>query len=157
MKHSILVAASAAIFLWAGSAVGAQADGGIYDGWLKPGPPPLERFVKPLALTAEQQQKLRPVFAAAQAAAAADEATKSKAKSPNPDTEGAALLTRETDFRVRLSAVLTAEQMGQYERLTAARAANARTLEAHPAHGHSEMSQPGPPNEPKGAPRPTPP
>lgn len=152
MKHKFVAATSALLVLWAGCLTAADADAGVYQGWSRPGPPPLERFVKPLALTAEQQQKLRPVFAAAQAAAAADEAAKSKANSPNPDTVGTALLTRETDFRVRLAAVLTAEQMGEYERLTAARAANARTLQAHPAHGHSEMDRSGPLTQPSSAP-----
>ncbi len=121
-------------------ALGASQEVDVYQGWLKPGPPPLERFVKPLGLTGDQQQKLKPIFAEAQAKAAKDEAERTQTK-----TAQAVVLTREADMRVRLATVLTAEQMMTYERLTASRAADARTLTPHPAHGHTEMNSPAQP------------
>lgn len=125
----------AAAFI-AGTALAADTD--VYQGWVKPGPPPMERFVKPLGLSVDQQKKLRPLFNAAQTKAA----QAAKAKSPVTAKDGDALLTDEADFRVRLAEVLTAEQLAQYEKLTAARSADSRTLVPHPAHEHMEATTP---------------
>jgi len=120
------------------STAGEEKD--VFAGWSKPGPPPLERFVAPLSLTTEQQQKLTPIFADAQAKAAQDEARANAAGAkPSGDDILNQMITRDVDFRTRLSTVLTAEQMSRYEALTAARAPRARTLVPHPAHGHGAM------------------
>lgn len=139
MKHNLIAGFGAMLLsLTVIAALGASQDADVYAGWLKPGPPPLERFVKPLGLSSEQQKKLKPIFAAAQAKAA-KEAEAAKAKPSSKEIASDALLTRETDLRVQLEAVLTAEQMAAYERLSAPYAANARTLIPHAAHGHSEI------------------
>ena len=92
------------------------------------GPPSLDRFVQPLGLTAEQQQKLQPVFAEAQA----------KAKAMSPEDAAALRPEREADFRVKLSAVLKPEQLAEYDRLTSARPTE--TTVVQPAHGHRNMN-----------------
>ena len=146
MKHKIFTGLTALLVaLTVNVALGATQDVDVYAGWLKPGPPPLERFVKPLGLSSEQQRKLKPIFAQAQAKAAREEAEIAKGRTPSAQVAESALLTREADLRVQLSTVLTQEQMMRYESLTASRAANARTLTPHPAHGHYEMNSPAPP------------
>jgi Spy/CpxP family protein refolding chaperone len=112
----------------------------VFAGWSNPGPPPLERFISPLALTAEQQKQLKPIFADAQAKALQDE---KRAEARDDKATGDDILNqmviRDVDFRSRLSAVLTPEQLAQYEALTEARAPRTRTLVPHPAHGHGAM------------------
>jgi hypothetical protein len=103
------------------------------------GAPTFEQLTKALDLTAEQQKELRPVFAEAQAKAAR-EAKERESKSTGPKDAESHLLTRQADLRSRLAAVLTTEQMAEYERLTAAQAAHPRTTNPHPAHGHHDMA-----------------
>lgn len=117
----------------------AAGDGDVYAGWLQPGPPPIERFVKPLDLSSEQQKKLKPIFDAARAKAAADaEGAKSRVEPADGERVGGVLSQREADFRVQLASVLTSEQMTRYDAVAATRAPSTRTLIPHPAHGHSE-------------------
>jgi hypothetical protein len=134
----------ATFLIAAPAAIAASPDAEVYKGWLKPGPPPLERFVKPLALTMEQQQKLKPIFAEAQQRAAQEEAEKAKNPGRDAHVQESGLLTREADFRVLLATVLSQDQMSRYESIAATHDANARTLNPHPAHGHESMDKPTP-------------
>lgn len=121
-------------------------DANPYDGWAQPGPPPLERFVKPLGLSASQQEKLQPIFAAAQARAAADNEP-DPANTPTPEASRSITAVREADLRLRLAAVLTAEQLATYDALAEASSANAARPHSHPTHGHSDMNSAKPATE----------
>ena len=116
-----------------------SASNGPYAGWLQPGPPPVERFVKPLGLSADQQKKLKPIFDSARSKAAEDaKAAQARVEPANGERVGGVLSQREADFRVQLATVLSPEQMTQYETLAASSVPSTRTLIPHPAHGHSE-------------------
>jgi Spy/CpxP family protein refolding chaperone len=108
-------------------------------GLIRPGPPPLERFVAPLALTAEQQSKLRPIFAAAQAQAAQDvKDASAEGEKPDPARMAAARKMREADFRMHLATVLTPEQLSKFENLMADTTPREQSTEPHSAHGHRD-------------------
>jgi hypothetical protein len=124
----------------------AAADMNPYDGWAQPGPPPLERFVKPLGLSASQQERLKPIFAAAQARAAADNAP-DPANTPTPEASRSLTAVREADLRTRLAAVLSAEQLATWDALTKASSARAARPHSHPTHGHSDMNSAKPADE----------
>jgi hypothetical protein len=117
-----------------------------YDGWAQPGPPPVERFVKPLGLSASQQERLKPIFVAAQAKAAADN-NPDPANTPTPEASRSLTAVREADLRTRLAAVLSAEQLATYDTLTEASSANAARPHSHPTHGHSDMNSAKPADE----------
>lgn len=144
----LLVAACTLVASGAACAAGSEHD--VYAGWLQPGPPPIERFVKPLGLTADQQKKLKPIFDDARAKAARD-AKDAQSRSEPADGErvGGVLSQREADFRVQLASVLSAEQMTQYEALVAAQGPSPRTVDPRPAHGHRESNREAPPLESK--------
>ena len=112
-------------------------------GLLRPGPPPLERFVRPLSLTPEQQVKLRPIFEQAQQQAAEDvKEASSDGKKPNPAQLAATLQMHDADFRMRLSNVLTPAQLTKYEQMTVDRTSHGESGEMHGAHGHREVDTP---------------
>jgi Spy/CpxP family protein refolding chaperone len=112
-------------------------------GVTRPGPPPLERFVGPLGLTTAQQQKLRPIFAEAQAQAATDlETLKDDSQKPDESQVIAMVKMREADFRERLAAVLTPEQLSRYNQMTAEQMPRERATEQHSAHGHRDADNP---------------
>jgi Spy/CpxP family protein refolding chaperone len=144
MKRAILFGLCALTLLFTVDLMGASSPpASVEAGLLKPGPPPLERFVKPLALSSEQQSKLRPIFEQARTQAAQDlnDANadgQPDGRRPTADQMAATLKMREADFRVRLAAVLTPAQMAQYEQLTTDASTHNRTLEGHPAHGHRD-------------------
>jgi hypothetical protein len=115
----------------------------VYAGWTRPGPPPLERFVEPLGLSADQQAKLRPIFAEAQAKAAEDDA-QGRDRTQRPEAVAATMAMRQADLRVRLATVLTPAQMQRFESLTVAQASGRKLPESHPAHGHSDMNSAAP-------------
>ena len=108
-----------------------------------PGPPPLERLVKPLGLSAAQQGTLKPMFAQAQAQAAEDvKQASSDGKKPDPTELMKTLQMHEADFRLRLAAVLSPEQLAAYEKMTASSTPRAQSSEMHNAHGHRESDTP---------------
>jgi hypothetical protein len=110
---------------------------------LRPGPPPLERFVGPLALTPAQQAKLRPAFAEAQKQAEDDvRDASSDGRKPNPAQLDATLRMHDADFRMKLSNVLSPAQMTQYEQMTADTTPREKAAEMHGAHGHHETDTP---------------
>jgi Spy/CpxP family protein refolding chaperone len=112
-------------------------------GLLRPGPPPLERFVAPLSLNAAQQAKLRPLFQQAQQQAAKDvEDAAADGRKPNAAQLEATLRMHEADFRMRLAEVLTPAQMTQYEQMTADRTPREQAGEMHNRHGHRESDTP---------------
>lgn len=133
------------------TAQAATPDQSIYADWVQPGPPPVERFVRPLGLSADQQKKLQPIFDDARAKAVAD--ARPRSEPSESDAVGGVPAQREADFRLRLAAVLNPQQMAQYDALAAARASDARTSDPHPAHGHREGTKEAPalesPVEPK--------
>jgi hypothetical protein len=134
----ILVGACAATLVMAGGAVGADAPAPNAT-VTRPGPAPMERFIEPLGLTTAQQQKLRPIFAQAQAQAEADlQALKSDEQKPDEGRVMGMLKMREADFRERLAGVLTAAQLDRYNQLTADRLPREQAKEQHPAHGHRD-------------------
>jgi Spy/CpxP family protein refolding chaperone len=112
-------------------------------GLLRPGPPPLERFVKPLSLTVEQQAKLRPIFQQAQQQAAEDvEAAAADGRKPAAAQLDATLRMHDADFRMRVASVLTPAQMTQFEQMTADRTPKEQASEMHNRHGHRESDTP---------------
>ena len=112
-------------------------------GLLRPGPPPLERFVTPLSLTAEQQAKLRPIFQQAQQQAAEDvEAAAADGRKPDAARLDATLRMHDADFRMRVATVLTPAQMTQFEQMTAERTPKEQASEMHNRHGHRESDTP---------------
>lgn len=114
-------------------------DKDVFANWNQPGPPPLERFVEPLSLTTDQQQKLKPIFDSAQKQAAQDARRAANGDDRTGDQILNELVIRDADFRTRLAAVLSADQLARYEALTESRAPRTRTLAPHPAHGHGAM------------------
>lgn len=130
MKTRSSVAGLLSLVLLSGPGLAAAPEVGV---------PSLDRFVQPLGLTAEQQRRLAPVFAEAQA----------KAKAMSPEDAAALRPERETDFRVKLAAVLKPEQLVEYDRLTSARPAE--TAVVQPAHGHRNMNDSSTPSSDKGA------
>jgi hypothetical protein len=99
----------------------------------------MERFIEPLGLTPAQQQKLRPIFAEAQAQAEADlEALKADNQKPEDGRVMGMLKMREADFRERLAGVLTPAQLDRYNQLTAEQLPREQAKEQHPAHGHRD-------------------
>ncbi len=132
MKFSL----AALLLVVAGTAVAADS---VTAGLTRPGPPPLERFVKPLALSADQQARLRPLFAEAQAQAARDvRDAAADGKQVAPAELTAQQKMREADFRTRLASVLSPEQLAGYERLVADAAPRERTGEMNNGHGHRD-------------------
>jgi len=112
-------------------------------GLLRPGPPPLERFVAPLSLSAAQQAQLRPMFAQAQQQAEQDvKDAGADGRKPNATELEATLRMHEADFRMRLATVLTPAQMTQYEQMTADRTPREQASEMHNRHGHRESDTP---------------
>jgi hypothetical protein len=124
----------------------AAAETNPYDGWVKPGPPPLERFVKPLGLSTSQQESLKPIFAAARARAATDN-EQIPTNTPTPEASRSLHAVREADLRMRLATVLSTEQLATYEALSEAHSASATRPHSHPAHGHSDMNSAKPAEE----------
>jgi Spy/CpxP family protein refolding chaperone len=112
-------------------------------GLLRPGPPPLERFVQPLSLTAAQQAKLRPLFQQAQQQAAEDvKNAAADGRKPDAAQLDATLRMHDADFRMRLAAVLTPAQMTQFEQMTVDRTPREEASEMHNRHGHRESDTP---------------
>jgi hypothetical protein len=101
-------------------------------GLTRPGPPPLERLVKPLGLSADQQKRLKPLFAEAVSQAEAD------VKAVQPGELAAAQKVREADFRLKLANVLSPEQLTGYERLMAEAAPKETSSEMFSGHGHRD-------------------
>jgi hypothetical protein len=132
----------AATALFLGQALAAEAPS-ARSGVIRPGPPPLERFIEPLALTAAQQQKLRPVFAAAQAQAEADlDTVRADNAEPADEQVMAMVRMREADFRERLAGILTPEQLTKYNHMTADTTPREEKTEQHSAHGHRDADTP---------------
>jgi hypothetical protein len=140
------IAASTLALLAAGSLMIASAFAGAAEPAatnLKPGPPPLERFIKPLGITPSQQAKLKPIFAEAQAQAATDvKEASTDGKKPNPAEMAKTQSMRQADLRLRLATVLTPEQLTGYEQLTASSTPREQTAEMHSAHGHRDVDTP---------------
>lgn len=112
-------------------------------GLLRPGPPPLDRFVRPLSLSPAQQLKLRPIFEAAQKQAEADVKDAAAAgRKPDAAQLEATLRMHDADFRMRLANVLTPAQMTKYEQMTAERTPREQAGEMRSGHGHRESDTP---------------
>jgi len=133
-RKSILCLVSAALV--AVTANSATPPVSLGAGVLRPGPPPLERFVKPLGLSAAQQSKLRTVFQQAQMQAAED------VRTAEPGQLDATRKMHEADFHLQLAAVLSPQQLARYDQLTAAMQADDRASESHGAHGHRDSDTP---------------
>ncbi|MET0292921.1 MAG: hypothetical protein ABW136_11210 [Steroidobacteraceae bacterium] len=110
----------------------AAAAESVTAGLTRPGPPPLERLAKPLALTADQQTRLKPIFAQAIAQAASD------VKSVERDELVAKQKERDADFRLKLAGVLSREQLSRYEALTTDTTPPEQAAEMFSAHGHRD-------------------
>lgn len=137
------MAAVAAFIGLATAALAAEPGVSASAGLLRPGPPPLERFVGPLSLSASQQAKLRPIFAEAQRQAEQDvEDAAADGRKPDQAQLEAAWRMHDADFRMRLANVLTPEQLTKYEQMTADRTPRERAGEMHGAHGHRESDTP---------------
>ncbi len=124
-------------------ATGAEPGVSASAGLLRPGPPPLDRFVRPLSLTPAQQVKLRPLFEAAQRQAEEDvKDASSDGRKPNPAQLDATLRMHDADFRMRLANVLTPAQMTKYEQMTVDRTPREQAGEMRSGHGHRESDTP---------------
>jgi hypothetical protein len=129
--------------LAATAALAAEPQTSASAGLFRPGPPPLERFVKPLSLSASQQARLRPVFEKAQAQALKDvEEAGSEGGKADATRLAATQKMHDADFRVQLAGVLSSEQLVRYEQMTADRTPREQASETHPAHGHHETDTP---------------
>jgi hypothetical protein len=131
--------------LWAAAMAAFAGEPGVNAsaGLLRPGPPPLERFVGPLSLSSEQQAKLRPIFAQAQQQAKQDvEDAAADGRKPDAARLEATQKMHDADFRMRLAGVLTPAQMTKYEQMTADRTPREQAGEMHNRHGHRESDTP---------------
>jgi Spy/CpxP family protein refolding chaperone len=142
-KTATAMAAVAAMLGIATTAVAGEPGVSASAGLLRPGPPPLERFVGPLSLSAAQQAKLRPIFEAAQRQAEQDvKDAASEGRKPDQAQLEATWRMHDADFRMRLANVLTPEQLTKYEQMTADRTPREQAGEMHGAHGHRESDTP---------------
>ena len=123
--------------LWLAAAAAHGAD----DVSQQPGPPPLASLVRPLNLTAAQQDKLRPLVDGARARVRDDVAEVRRNDERLDSAEFLARVrAREVDLREQLQGILTVEQLARYDRLS-----EARTPQRSPGvtvHGHHEMDTP---------------
>jgi len=130
-----------AIALILASALGASGVHGAEEAPQQPGPPPLAALVRPLNLTAAQQEKLRPLIDAARARVREDMAEVRRNDERVDSVEFMARVrAREADLREKVQGVLTVAQLARYDELS-----EARTPQRSPAvtvHGHHEMDTP---------------
>ncbi len=111
---------------------------------LRGGPPPLEYFVRTLGISAEQQQRLKPVLDASRTKAEADmkAASAPGAQRPAADQISAAIRTRQADLREGLAKVLTPQQLAKYDQLNAEGPPPGQPGEFRDPHGHHETMTP---------------
>lgn len=135
------LAAFAAVVLMISGAVSGAAEPAAPS--LAPGPPPLERFIKPLGITPAQRAKLEPIFAEARAQAARDvKEASTDGKKPDPTEMAKTQGMRQADLRLRLATVLSPEQLTGYEQLTASSTPREQSAEMHGGHGHRDVDTP---------------
>lgn len=131
----LATALSLSLALGAGLAVAADENA------QQPGPPPLATLVKPLKLSAAQQQKLKPLIEATRGRVREDmDAARRNDQRLDSAEFTAQVKTREADLREKLQGVLSADQLARYDSMS-----EERTPQRAPAvtvHGHHEMDTP---------------
>lgn len=133
--RSVAAAWLAAALLMAGNPTSAG------DAAEQPGPPPLETLVTSLNLSKAQQERLKPLVAAAREQVRADmaDARRNDERFDSPEF-AARLRTLEADLREKVQGLLSAQQLARYDAMSEQR--TPRRSPGVTVHGHHEMDTP---------------